>query len=45
MKDEADYVCDTCGEEIVLPIDLSASHHARSLLGRTACNGVACLPT
>jgi hypothetical protein len=24
MKDEANYVCDACGEEIVLPIDLSA---------------------
>ncbi len=24
MKDEASYVCDSCGEEIVLPIDLSA---------------------
>ncbi len=24
MKDEASYNCDSCGEEIVLPIDLSA---------------------
>src|ERR1700694_2647821 len=24
MKDEAGYVCDSCGEEIILPIDLSA---------------------
>ena len=24
MKDEARYVCDSCGEEIVLAIDLSA---------------------
>ncbi len=24
MKDEASYVCNSCGEEIVLPIDLSA---------------------
>lgn len=24
MKDEASYICDSCGEEIVLPIDLSA---------------------
>jgi hypothetical protein len=23
MKDEATYVCDSCGEEIVVPIDLS----------------------
>jgi hypothetical protein len=24
MKDDANYVCDSCGEEIVVPIDLSA---------------------
>ncbi len=24
MDDEATYVCDACGEEIVVPIDLSA---------------------
>ena len=24
MKDEANYVCDSCGEEIVVPIDPSA---------------------
>lgn len=24
MKDEASYVCDACGEEIVVPIDPSA---------------------
>ena len=24
MKDEASYVCDACGEEIVIPFDLSA---------------------
>jgi hypothetical protein len=24
MKDEASYVCDSCGEEIAVPIDLSA---------------------
>ena len=24
MKDEAIYTCDSCGEEIVVPIDLSA---------------------
>jgi len=24
MKDEASYICDSCGEEIVLPIDLTA---------------------
>ena len=24
MDDEANYICDACGEEIVIPIDLSA---------------------
>ena len=24
MKDEASYTCDSCGEEIIVPIDLSA---------------------
>lgn len=24
MKEDASYVCDACGEEIVVPIDLSA---------------------
>lgn len=24
MQDEATYVCDSCGEEIVVPLDLSA---------------------
>lgn len=24
MRDEASYVCDACGEEIVVPIDVSA---------------------
>lgn len=24
MRDEASYVCDSCGEEIVVPIDVSA---------------------
>jgi Cysteine-rich CPXCG len=24
VKDEASYVCESCGEEIVLPIDISA---------------------
>jgi DNA-directed RNA polymerase subunit RPC12/RpoP len=26
IKDEAGYVCDSCGKKIVLPIDLSAGH-------------------
>lgn len=24
MRDECSYICDACGEEIVIPIDLSA---------------------
>jgi len=24
MQDEASYICDACGEEIVIPVDLSA---------------------
>lgn len=24
MEDEASYICDSCGEEIVVPLDLSA---------------------
>lgn len=24
MDDEANYICDACGEEIVIPVDLSA---------------------
>jgi hypothetical protein len=24
LKDEASYVCDSCGEEIVIPVDFSA---------------------
>lgn len=27
MEDEATYVCDACGEEIVIPVDLSAGSH------------------
>ena len=26
MTDEASYICDWCGEEIVIPIDLSAGN-------------------
>ena len=24
MEDEASYLCDSCGEEIIIPVDLSA---------------------
>src|SRR3954463_13349866 len=43
MRDEASYVCDSCGEEIVVPIDLcrrgragSTSRIARSAVARTS---------
>jgi hypothetical protein len=26
MQDDATYICDACGEEIVIPIDLSQGH-------------------
>lgn len=26
MRDEATYICDCCGEEIVVPVDLAAGH-------------------
>ena len=29
MRDEAAYICDSCGEEIVIPIDPSAGAHQR----------------
>ncbi len=27
MLEEASYICNSCGEEIVIPIDLSAGHY------------------
>lgn len=27
MHDEASYACDSCGKEIVIPVDLSAGPH------------------
>ena len=27
MQDQASYICESCGEEIVVPIDLSAGSH------------------
>ena len=27
MKEEASYICDSCGEEIVVPLDPSAGSH------------------
>ena len=35
MKDEASYTCDSCGEEIVVPIDLSAGTSQESVEGCT----------
>jgi len=39
MKDEASYVCDSCGEEIVLPIDMSAGSEVNVRLTRLCCRG------
>jgi hypothetical protein len=27
LPDEASYVCDSCGEDVVIPIDLTAGDH------------------
>ena len=37
MKDQACYVCDSCGEEIVLPIDLSAGSEQEYVEDRPVC--------
>ena len=29
MQDEASYICDACGEDIVIPIDISAGERQR----------------
>lgn len=29
MQDEASYICDACGEEIVIPVDVSQGAHQR----------------
>ncbi len=29
MQDDASYTCDSCGEEIVVPVDLSEGTHQR----------------
>lgn len=26
MQEEASYICDSCGEEVVIPVDLTAGH-------------------
>jgi hypothetical protein len=41
MKDEAGYACDSCGEEIVLPIDLSAGAEQEYVQDCLLC----CCPT
>lgn len=28
-QDETQYLCDSCGEEIVIPVDISAGHQQR----------------
>jgi len=27
MQDEANYICDHCGEEVVIPVDVSEGNH------------------
>lgn len=27
MQDEGSYICESCGEEIIVPLDLSAGEH------------------
>jgi hypothetical protein len=37
MQDEASYVCDSCGEEIIVPIDLSAGAEQEYVEDRPVC--------
>jgi hypothetical protein len=37
MRDEASYVCDSCGEKVVLPIDLSAASEQESVEDCPVC--------
>ena len=37
MDDEADYICDSCGEEIVVPVDLSAGSSQRYIEDCPVC--------
>ncbi len=37
MDDEANYICQSCGEEIVIPIDLSAGHTQEYVEDCPAC--------
>ena len=43
MTDEASYLCDSCGEEIVVPIDLSSGMSQEHVEDRPVCcrpNGI-----
>ncbi len=40
MDDEASYICDSCGEEIVIPIDLSLGHEQQYVEDCPVC----CVP-
>ena len=37
MDDEADYICNSCGEEIVVPVDLSAGSSQRYIEDCPVC--------
>ena len=39
MKDEASYQCDSCGEEVVVPIDLSAGSSQQYVEGNRSPGG------
>jgi hypothetical protein len=37
MNDEASYICDSCGEEIVVPLDLTAGASQEYVEGCPVC--------
>ena len=37
MEEEATYICDSCGEEIVVPVDLSAGASQRYIEACPVC--------
>lgn len=37
MEEEATYICDSCGEEIVVPVDLSAGSSQRYIEDCPVC--------
>ncbi len=37
MQEEASYICDACGEEIVVPVDVTAGHDQEYVEGCPVC--------